>query len=219
MCRADIPKVQVLRFSDEEFIKLKDVLLVYEWAKRTLLTKLDILNESLKQFQQKQAIEQIKGRLKSPESIARKLNRLNHEITSDNAIAYLKDIAGVRIICPFAKDIYYLVELLRTMPELTVLEEKDYVSNPKPSGYRSYHIIIEVPVFYCEKTTNIPVEIQIRTEAMNFWSTLEHRAKYQYAGKIPTHLSDALVMCANQTAELDERMFLIHEIVSSINKV
>ncbi|MCL2610066.1 MAG: GTP pyrophosphokinase family protein [Defluviitaleaceae bacterium] len=197
---------------------LKDLLLIYEWGQKTLLTKLDIMREDFKNFQENNPIERITGRIKTPESITQKLHKMDVEITTCNVKKYLKDIAGIRIICPFAKDIYYLVQLLRTMPDVNILEEKDYVSKPKPSGYRSYHIIMEIPIFYSGKMENVVVEVQIRTEAMNFWSTLEHKAKYKYKGEIPKHLSDELIMCAEKTAELDERMFLIHDIISLINE-
>ena len=207
-----------VRFSDEEFARLKNLLLVYEWGQRTLLTKLNIIHEDLKNFENSSPIEYMKGRIKSPESIAQKLLKLSVDITADNAKKHLKDIAGVRIICPFARDIYYLAQLLRSMPDVYVVGEKDYVSRPKPSGYRSYHVIMEVPVFYSGKTENVTVEVQMRTEAMNFWSTLEHKARYKYKEHIPKHLCNELVMCADKIAELDNRMFLIHEIISLINQ-
>jgi len=206
------------QFSEEEFIKLKKLLLVYEWGQKTLLTKLHIMQEDFKNFGETNPIEYIKGRIKSPESITKKLHKLNVDITAQNVKEHLKDVAGIRIICPFAKDIHYLAGLLRSMPDLNILDEKDYVSNPKPSGYRSYHIILEIPVFYSGKIEHVAIEVQIRTEAMNFWSTLEHKARYKYQEHIPQHLCDELVICANKIAELDGRMFLIHEIISLINE-
>jgi len=207
-----------VRFSDEEFAKLKNLMLIYEWGQRVLLTKLNIIHEDLRAFQGSNPIEHIKGRIKSPESIAQKLLKLNVDITAQSAKENLKDVAGIRIICPFAKDIYYLAGLLRAIPDVNILEEKDYVSNPKPSGYRSYHVIMEVPVFYSGQNELIPVELQIRTEAMNFWASLEHKVRYKYNEHIPQHLCDELVACANKISELDERMFLIHEIISLINQ-
>ena len=206
------------RFSNEEFAQLKKLLLIYEWGQRTLLTKLDIMHDDFRYFGDNNPIEYIKGRIKAPESIAEKLQKMNVEITAENAKKYLRDIAGIRIICPFAKDIYYLVDLLRAMPDVNILEEKDYISNPKLSGYRSYHVIMEVSVFYSGRTEQVVVEAQIRTEAMNFWSTLEHKARYKYQDHVPQHLCDELVICADKIAELDTRMFLIHEIISLINE-
>ena len=207
-----------VRFSEEEFARLKNLFFVYEWGQRTLLTKLNIMQEDFKNFQENNPIEYITGRIKSPESIAQKLHKMDVEITAENVKRYLKDVAGIRIICPFAKDIHYLVGLLKAMPDVNILDEKDYVSSPKPSGYRSYHVILEIPVFYSGKTENVVIEVQIRTEAMNFWSTLEHKARYKYQDHIPQHLCDELVICADKIAELDNRMFLIHEIISLINQ-
>lgn len=200
-----------IRFSLEEFTKLKRLLLIYEWGHRTLLTKLAIVHEDFENFHEDNPIDYIRGRIKAPESIAEKLHRLGFDITAENAKEHILDIAGVRIICPFAKDIYHLVDLMRSMPDLKIREERDYVIKPKESGYRSYHLIVEIPVFHSGQTDHIVIEIQIRTEAMNFWATLEHEARYKYQGDIPEHLSDELVVCANQIAELDNRMFLIHE--------
>jgi len=205
-------------FSAEEFSKLKRLLPIYEWGLNTLLTKLNIIHDDLKNFQDNSAIEYIRSRIKAPESIAQKLFEMKKEITADNAVKYLRDIAGIRIICPFAKDIYFLADLLRSMPDVNIVDEKDYIGKPKPSGYRSYHLIMEVPVFFSGRVENVTVEIQIRTEAMNFWATLEHKARYKYREHIPEHLSDELVLIADKIAELDNRMFLIHEIISLINQ-
>jgi putative GTP pyrophosphokinase len=207
-----------IRFSEEEFAKLKKILIVYEWGQRSLLTKLNIMYEDFNNFQDNNPIENIRGRVKAPESIAEKLHDMKVEITAENAKKYLKDIAGVRIICAFAKDIFYLVDLLKSMPGISVLEERDYIKSPKPSGYRSYHIIMEVPVFYSGKNELVKVEVQIRTEAMNFWSTLEHKARYKYQEHIPRQLCDELVECADKISELDNRMYLIHETITLINQ-
>ena len=206
------------RFPEEEFARLKKMLLVYEWGMKIMLTKLQIIYEDFKNFSEYNPIEHIHSRIKAPESIAKKLDRLHYEVTADNAAKCLYDIAGIRIICPFARDIFRLVEILKSLPETKVIKEKDYVANPKPSGYRSYHMIMEIPVFFSGESQNIPVEVQIRTQAMNFWATLEHMARYKYSEGIPSHLGDELVVCAEKIAELDNRMFLIHDIVSLINR-
>ena len=204
-------------FSDEELTKVKDILLVYDWGQNLLISKMHIVFESLKHFQNYNPIEHILSRIKSAENIAKKLENLNFEITAENARNVLTDIAGIRLICSYAKDIYYLVDILKSIPETQVIVEKDYVSNPKKRGYRSYHIIIEIPVFYSGKTEIIPVEVQLRTAAMDFWATLEHKVRYKYKEHIPGHLSDELSICANKIAELDNRMFLINDIISLIN--
>ena len=206
------------RFSEEEFKKLKKVLSVYEWGLRTVMTKLNIVHGDLRDFQDNGAIENIKSRIKTPMSIAAKLHDKGVPLTAENAKKHLNDIAGVRIITPYAKDIYFLVELLRAMPDVHIIKEKDFVNKPKASGYRSYHVIVSVPVFYSSQTEDVTLEIQLRTEAMNFWSTLEHKARYKYKEHIPQHLSDEMNHIADQIAELDDRMFLIHEIISMINE-
>jgi len=206
-----------VQFSNDEFNKLKKLLSYYEWGMAILMTKLNILHDDLKNHQDNGAIDHIRGRVKDASSIALKLDKMGVEISAENAKKYLRDIAGIRIISPFAKDIYFLVESLHIMPEVKIVEEKDYIGNPKPSGYRSYHLITEVPVFHSGKTEDIPVEVQIRTEAMNFWATLEHRARYKYKGHMPKHLTDELIIIADKIAELDHRMFLIHDIISLIN--
>jgi len=207
----------IVKFCDEEFVRLKKLLLSYEWAQRTMLTKLSVIHESFKYGDNINPIGYIAGRIKSPESIAGKLHKQKLALTADNAKKHMNDIAGIRIICSYAKDIYFLVDLIREMPDGNIISEKDYVTNPKPSGYRSYHIILEITIYHSGTTETLPIEIQIRTEAMNFWATLEHQAKYKYKEEIPKHLSDELILCADKIAELDNRMFLIHEIISLIN--
>ena len=207
-----------VRFNKEEFSKLKNLLTVYEWGLNTLMTKLNIIHEDLKNFQNNSAIDYITSRIKAPESIAQKLDKLNLDITAENAKKYLRDIAGIRIITPFAKDIYFLAKIIKSIPDVQIVNEKDFISNPKPSGYRSYHLIVEVPVFFSGKVENITAEVQIRTEAMNFWATLEHKARYKYREHIPQHLSDELALIADKITDLDNRMFLIHEIISLINQ-
>jgi putative GTP pyrophosphokinase len=208
-----------VRFPDEEFEKLKKILLIYEWGQQTLLTKINIIYEDFKHFQSHapNPIEHIKSRIKSPESIAEKLQKWGHELTAENAVEHIKDIGGIRIICAYAKDINRLAELLRAMPNVSVLSEKDYITNPKPSGYRGYHFYLETPILHSGAIENVPVEVQIRTASMDFWATLEHNAKYKYNQHVPPHLSDELINCANQIAELDERMFTIQTIITRLN--
>lgn len=206
------------RFPETELPKLNDLLLVYEWSQQLFIAKINIIHQDLMHFRDSNPIEHIKGRIKSPESIAGKLERLGLEVTAENAKEYIKDIAGIRIICPFAGDIHGLVEIINSVPDLKVYEQKDYITNPKPSGYRSYHMIMGVPVFYSGKEEDIPVEVQIRTASMDFWASMEHKVRYKYNERVPKHLSDELVICAEKIAELDKRMSLIQEIVSLINE-
>ena len=206
----------VVRFPDEEFAKLKKTLITYQWGLQTLLTKVNIIFEDYEFFSENNPIENIRTRIKDPESIAEKLYRWGHALTNENAKLHIKDIAGIRITCTYSRDIAELVSILRKMPNVTVLEEKDYVSNPKPSGYRGYHLYTETPVFFSGSVESIPVELQIRTSAMDFWATLEHKAKYKHKTHIPEHLSDELIQCANTIAEVDERMFTLHNVIKRL---
>ncbi|MCL2856929.1 MAG: GTP pyrophosphokinase family protein [Oscillospiraceae bacterium] len=204
-------------FNEVEFEQVKALSLVYEWAHRTLMTKLNIISEDLASSGNS-PIESIHGRMKSLTSIAGKLAKMGVPLTAENAKIHLRDIGGIRIICHFSQDIHYIISLLRQMPSVKILDEKDYITKPKPSGYRSYHVIMEVPIFYSGKTESIPVEIQLRTQAMNFWASLEHKARYKYQDHVPAHLSDELVAIAEKIDKLDRRMATIHEIITLINQ-
>jgi len=207
-----------MHFSNEEFKKLKELLSEYQWGLAVLMTKLNIIQDDLTTYQGNNSIEHIASRIKSPESIAQKLYEAGLELTADNARKHLNDVAGVRIITSFGKDVDFLVALLRSVPDIYIINEKDFITNPKKSGYRSYHMIIHVPVFHSGALANVTVEIQLRTSAMNFWATLEHKARYKYRDHVPDHLSKELVLIADKIAELDNRMYLIHEILTLINE-
>jgi len=205
-------------FTEPELLKLEKLLPVYEKAREIFISKLNIIHQDFIRKNNYNPIEHIKGRIKSPESIAAKLQKLNLEITADNARRHLNDICGARIICPFAKDIYGLTGLLTSSPDWKVRELKDYIANPKPGGYRSYHLILGLQIPYSGKEEEIPVEVQIRTASMDFWASMEHKVRYKYREHVPKHLSDELAICAEKIAELDKRMQLIQEIVTLINE-
>jgi len=207
-----------VRFPANEFSRLKKIMLIYGWGHEILLTKLNIIYEDFENFQRNNPIENITSRVKAPESIAQKLQKYGLELTVENAVSHVKDIAGIRVICTYARDIYTLADIIRYMPDTKVQSEKDYVSNPKPSGYRGYHFIMEVPVYFSGVVDTVSVEVQLRTAAMDFWATLEHKVKYKYKEHIPSHLSNELVVCAEKIAELDDRMFMIHDAISLLNQ-
>ncbi len=204
------------KFPEDEFIKLKDMLVLYNCALKNISTRLDILHEDFKNFQTYNPIEHIKSRLKSPESIAEKLARLGLKLTAENARTQLTDIAGIRCICAYTNDVNAIAGALKKQTDITVLREKDYIKKPKPSGYRSFHMILQVPVFLTSEQLLLPVEVQIRTQAMDFWASLEHKVRYKYKNEMPRHLSEELNVCAEKIAELDKRMFDIHDIISLI---
>jgi len=201
-------------FSPEEFVKLKEYLVLYRCALINMTTRMEILLEDFVNLQGYNPIEHVKYRLKTNESIAAKLHRQNLDLTADNARKHLTDICGVRCICPYTKDIAYLAKVLKSQSDLKIVSEKDYITKPKPSGYRSYHMILEVPIYLSDTEERLPVEIQIRTQAMDFWATLEHKARYKYQDEMPEHLAHDLNECAVKIAELDDRMSLIQDLVN-----
>ena len=146
------------------------------------------------------------SRVKSPESMREKLIRDGLEPTLQNALAHEHDAAGVRLICPMVDDVYRTAELIRAIPDVTILQEKDFIAHPKPNGYRSLHLILEVPIFLAERTQPVRIELQIRTMAMDFWASLEHQLRYKSDVEIPEHMSDDLKKCADVIAETDQEM-------------
>ena len=200
-------------FPPAEFQKMKERLVLYSCALRNMDMRIGVLQEDFNHLQDYNPIEHVKSRIKTPESIAAKLHRLGHPVTAESACNILMDIAGVRCICAFATEIQYFADILKRQPDVKVLIEKDYVNNPKKNGYRSYHLILEVPIYLSDSTRCLPVEVQIRTQAMDFWASLEHKVKYKYGGYIPEHLQYGLTDCAEQIAELDKRMYNVQELI------
>lgn len=188
-------------------------LLLYDSVLREISTKLEILNNEFKQAHQYNPIEHITSRIKSPESIARKIRKKGLELTVENIVKYVNDVAGVRIICSFTSDIYRIASSISNQDDVTVLRVKDYIANPKPNGYMSYHMIVSIPIFLTNDVIDTKVEIQIRTIAMDFWASLEHKIYYKFEGKAPAGIKDELKECANIISFLDEKMLSINESV------
>lgn len=186
-------------------------LLLYDSVLREINTKLEILNNEFKQAHQYNPIEHITSRIKSPESIARKIRKKCLELTVENIVKYVNDVAGVRIICSFTSDIYRIASSISNQDDVTVLRVKDYIANPKPNGYMSYHMIVSIPIFLTNDVIDTKVEIQIRTIAMDFWASLEHKIYYKFEGKAPAGIRDELKECANIISFLDEKMLSINE--------
>ena len=187
------------------------VMFLYNSALKAINTKIEILNNEFIHLYNYNPIEHIKSRLKTPESIVKKLKRGGHEVTIPNMIEHLSDIAGIRIICSFSPDIYRIAEMIARQSDVTVLVVKDYIKNPKPNGYRSYHLIIEVPVFFSECKRNMRVEVQIRTIAMDFWASLDHQLKYKKSLNDDGEISRELRECADVIAQTDEKMLAIRK--------
>ena len=151
------------------------------------------------------------SRVKSPESMREKLIRDGLEPTLQNALAHEHDAAGVRLICPMVDDVYRTAELIRAIPDVTILQEKDFIAHPKPNGYRSYHMIIEIPVFFSDRKEKMRVEVQIRTMAMDFWASLDHQMKYKKDLDDSGEISEELKECAEIIAQTDLKMQSIRQ--------
>lgn len=189
--------------NEKEFEKL---MFLYSMAIRELETKISIIKDEFKYFYQYDLIDHITSRIKSPESIIGKMNKKKYELTYQNLIKKINDIAGIRIVCPLKDDVFVVQELLKKIPQLRVVKEKDYITNPKKSGYSSYHLILEVPIQVAENTIFVKVEVQICTMAMNFWATLEHDIKYKAKGEVDKKVSKELVSCAKMIQKLDNNV-------------
>lgn len=210
--------MSVPRFQSDEFEKLKNSLVIYRCALKIIETKLANLNDYYDAFGENNPIEHITCRIKSPESIAGKLLARGLPVTAAAAVTNLSDIAGARIICSYAKNIAEIADIIRAQDDIAIVCEKDYITAPKPSGYRSYHILADVKPGVLFGDQACRVEIQIRTSAMDFWASLEHKVRYKYGGEVPDHLSGELQACAERIHELDDRMYLIHELVDLVNE-
>lgn len=203
---------------DNEVDSWTEVNLVYNAALRQIQTKMEILNEEFQHVHRYNPIEHIKARIKTPESIVKKLKRYGYESTISNMIDYINDIAGIRIICSFTSDIFRIAEMIAEMKDIKVVSVKDYITYPKPSGYKSYHMLVTVPVYLSDRTIETKVEIQIRTVAMDFWASLEHKMHYKFEKDAPQHIKDELVECAKLVSDLDERMLTLNEEILAISE-
>lgn len=188
-----------------------ELMLIYTSALKQIETKLEILNEEFQHVHCYNPIEHIKSRVKTSESIVKKLKKHGYESTLDNMVKYVNDIAGIRIICSFTSDIYRLADIIRNQQDIRVISVKDYITKPKKSGYKSYHMIVTVPVYLSDRILDTKVEIQIRTVAMDFWASLEHKMNYKFEGNAPEHLKNDLVECSKIVSMLDTQMMMLNE--------
>ena len=197
----------------EDVDSWKTIMFLYNAALKEVETKLEILNDEFQHVHQYNPIEHIKTRIKTPESIVKKLRRYGYETSVENMIQHINDIAGVRLICSFTSDIYRLASMFGNQSDLRVLSIKDYIKNPKESGYKSFHMILAVPVFLSDKVVEAKVEVQIRTIAMDFWASLEHKIYYKFEGDAPEYIREDLRICADMVSELDEKMLSLNEAI------
>jgi len=185
-------------------------LMEYDFAVKEVLTKVQILQEEFLHLRRYNPIEHVTSRVKRPDHLIEKIVRKQVRGGLDAIRQHITDIAGIRITCSFIADTYRILETLTTQDDVRVLVIKDYIKNPKPNGYRSLHAIIEIPVFLSTGPVNVPVEVQIRTVAMDFWASLEHKIFYKYDGHIPGHVANDLTQAAQTAWRLDSEMEDLH---------
>ncbi len=187
-------------------MQFQQLLMLYESAIKEIKTRFEILEDEFAAKHERKPISTISSRIKEPMSIAEKLQRKGLAITIDNMITKLYDIAGIRITCPFISDVYHILQMLEKQSDIEVIEVKDYIKNPKKSGYRSLHVIVNVGVNFSDEKREIPVEIQIRTIAMDFWASLEHQLHYKKDYAMPQNVDEELRSIADTISKTDERM-------------
>lgn len=198
---------KIIETDSKDFEK---IMFIYNMAIKELSAKLEILKEEYKLFYDYDLIDHINTRIKTPQSITKKMQNKGLNYTYKNMIKNINDIAGIRVICPLKDDIYTIRNLIANIPGIKIVKEKDYVRNPKKSGYQSYHTIIDVPVTLSQGTIYVRVEIQIRTLAMDFWASIEHKMKYKTNKEVTKSTSKELVHCAKIINNLDNRMMLLN---------
>ena len=194
------------------------VILTYNAALKQMETKIEILNDEFMHVHQYNPIEYVKTRIKTPESIVKKLKRYGYETSIQNMVRYCNDIAGVRVVCSFTSDIYRLADIIGRQNDITVISVKDYMKKPKASGYKSYHMIVSLPVFLSDRQVDVKVEIQIRTIAMDFWASLEHKIYYKFEGNAPDYISRDLRECSEIVSNLDARMLHLNEAIMAVKE-
>ncbi len=188
----------------------------YSAGMEEVSTKINILRQEFEQTHAYSPIEHVKTRLKSLDSIVDKMRRINCPLDLGAVREQIRDIAGIRVTCAFVEDTYRLAEMITQQPDLQIMVTKDYIANPKPNGYQSLHVIVEVPVFLSDRSIRVPVELQIRTIAMDFWASVEHRIYYKYDGRVPDDLREELRAISNTASSLDAQMGRLRDEVRSL---
>ena len=197
--------------------RYQEVMLQYRCALKALESRLEILNEEFSLQHDRNPIESMKSRLKSPSSIMNKMQKRGLSLDFPTMQANIMDVAGVRVICSFEEDVFFLAKCLKDQSDIEIITEKDYISHPKPNGYRSLHLTIRLPVFFAEKEIHVPVEIQLRTIAMDFWASLEHTIRYKKNVPINAEVETELKECADSSREWDGKMeHLLHIITQCV---
>lgn len=197
--------------------KFNEQLLKYEFALQMLETEMNILIKEFEYENKYSPIEYIKSRIKSEESAIEKLKKKGYEVNVDNLINHVHDMIGIRIVCSFYNDVYKLVEIIKNSKQLFIKEEQDYLKKPKDTGYISYHILVEVPIYLNKKIEYVEAEIQIRTIAMDCWASLDHKILYKFPHQLPNEIKKEMYNCSLDIKALDEKMQNLNEIVKKYN--
>jgi len=207
--------VQIPEEMHEMAQRFQEAMMMYTCAIREVKTKLEVLNDELSVKNRRNPIEVIKSRVKKPQSIVEKLKRRGLSLTLESIVNNLDDVAGIRVICAFLDDIYEVANMLTRQDDVKLIAIKDYIKKPKENGYRSYHLIIEIPVFFSEKKQPMRVEVQIRTIAMDFWASLDHQLKYKKEFIDSDDVERQLRECADVIANTDQQMLNIRKSIES----
>ncbi|MBR5154872.1 MAG: GTP pyrophosphokinase family protein [Clostridia bacterium] len=205
LAHINIPEDSAHIFAEKAH-QFEEIMMMYQCAIQEVTTKLEVLSREMSVRNNRNPIETIKYRIKKPQSIAEKLVRNGCEVTVESISQNLNDVAGVRVICSFIDDIYTIAKMLTSQDDIHLVQVKDYIKKPKKNGYRSYHMIIEIPVFFSDRKKHMRVEVQIRTMAMDFWASLEHQVRYKKDIPDSAEMSEHLKKCADVIAETDAEM-------------
>ena len=194
--------------------EISSLMLKYNFALQLLETQFNILIKEFEFKNKYNPVEHVKSRIKSEKSIIDKLNKKGYEVTTKNMILHVHDIIGIRIVCSFLDDVYDIVDIIKSSKQFKIKEEKDYIKNPKTTGYMSYHLIVLVPIYLNETVEHVEAEIQIRTSAMDFWASIDHKVQYKFPSEIPEEVKKEMYNCSLDIRKLDEKMYQLNEIVN-----
>lgn len=200
----------------DDLQKLMELQHLYNAAIKEMQTKLDILNDEFKVRYARNPIHHVESRLKSTQSIIKKLMKRNCEVSIESAKANLNDIAGIRVVCCYIDDVYHVADMLLAQSDIELVKSKDYIKSPNYNGYRSLHLDLRIPIFLSERTEKVTVEVQLRTVAMDFWASLEHDLRYKSDKSIPDSIGANMLRCANEIAKIDAEMQSIYQEIQKL---
>ena len=196
----------------------RELMLKYNFALEILKTEINILVKNFEYKNNYNPVEHIKSRIKTKESAIKKLDKKGYDLTFENLERHVHDMVGIRIVCSFLSDVYDIVELIKNSKQFKILEEKDYINNPKDSGYVSYHLNLLVPIHLDEKIEYVEAEVQIRTIAMDFWASLDHKIRYKFPSEIPSEVQEEIYNCSLDIRKLDDKMEKLNVIMKKYNE-